>query len=621
MAVPRTEHGSTANDPMDVTPTPMEVLLKIFQSFKLPTLKGTENSVDCEIWLDDIEQLFESLDYSNERMIRLVVHQLHDVAKIWKDKGSEFSSFRQGNVNIEEYMAKFYSLLRFAPHIAENEEAKADQFINGLNPNVFTLVNIERPNNFDNVLNRAKGAEAANVEVDILVSNADEFLVAAMYVIRLDILPKYVLNVVQKDHKWKFIETDTGASHTFISENFVMLHSFQSDPLPTVVAISSPLGGGIVSVRLVRDCELQYEGHVIELDCIVLGLSDFDCIVGIDTLSEYSATIDFFQKMVRFKPVMADEWKFYGKVSRAKIPLIYILSMTCLLQKGAEGFLVYVVDVLKSSPDLVDIKMVRDFADAFPEEISGLPPARKIDFSIELMSGTLPTSKAPYRMAPVELKELKDQLEDLLAKGYIRLRVSLWGAPVLFVRKKDGSMRLCMDYRQLDKAMGSSVYSKIDLRSGFIEGFSNIANPITQLTQKNAPYVWTESCEASFVVLKKRLTSAPMLTIPSGVSRLTDDCCTSGLEFKTYIKSIRIFDIQDEQELLVKIKETQKSDQNIQSSVEKPDPSHVLQPDEAEHDENLSYFEQPKQIVDRKEKQLKNNSISLVNVQWSKKQS
>ena len=121
----------------------------------------------------------------------------------------------------------------------------------------------------------------------------------------------------------------------------------------------------------------------------------------------------------------------------------------------------------------------------FPEELPGLPPHREIDFEIETIPGVAPISIAPYRMAPMELKELKKQLEELLDKGFIRPSTSLWGAPVLFVKKKDGSLRLCIDYRQLnritvnnkyplpriddllDQLKGATVFSKIDLLSSY----------------------------------------------------------------------------------------------------------------------------------------------------------
>ena len=132
-----------------------------------------------------------------------------------------------------------------------------------------------------------------------------------------------------------------------------------------------------------------------------------------------------------------------------------------------------------------DIPIVNEFPDVFPDELPGLPPVREIDFSIELLPGTMPISQAPYRMAPAELKELKTQLQELVDKGFIRPSMSPWGAPVLFVKKKDDTMRLCIDYRKLnqvtvknkyllpriddlfDQLRGASVFSKIDLRSGY----------------------------------------------------------------------------------------------------------------------------------------------------------
>ena len=95
--------------------------------------------------------------------------------------------------------------------------------------------------------------------------------------------------------------------------------------------------------------------------------------------------------------------------------------------------------------------MVCRFPDVFPEELPGLPPDREIEFEIELLPGTALISKASYRMAPAELKELKQQLQELLDKKFIRPSYSPWGASVLFVKKKDGSMRMCINYRELNK--------------------------------------------------------------------------------------------------------------------------------------------------------------------------
>nr|GFA87335.1 putative reverse transcriptase domain-containing protein [Tanacetum cinerariifolium] len=130
---------------------------------------------------------------------------------------------------------------------------------------------------------------------------------------------------------------------------------------------------------------------------------------------------------------------------------------------------------------LEDVPIVRDFPKVFPEDLPGIPSARPVEFQIDLVPGAVPVARAPYRLAPSEMKELVEQLQELSKKGYIRPSSSPWGAPVLFVKKKDGSFRMCIDYRELnkltvknryplpriddlfDQLQGSSVYSKIDL--------------------------------------------------------------------------------------------------------------------------------------------------------------
>ena len=141
--------------------------------------------------------------------------------------------------------------------------------------------------------------------------------------------------------------------------------------------------------------------------------------------------------------------------------------------------------VRDSGSRLEDIPVVREFSDVFPKDLPGIPPDREIDFKIKLTPGTEPISKAPYRMAPLELKELKLQMEELVSKGFVRPSTSPWGAPILFVKKRDGSLRLCIDFKELNKVtirnqyplpriddlfyqlQGAKVFSKIDLRSGY----------------------------------------------------------------------------------------------------------------------------------------------------------
>ncbi|GJZ24657.1 putative nucleotidyltransferase, ribonuclease H [Tanacetum coccineum] len=136
-------------------------------------------------------------------------------------------------------------------------------------------------------------------------------------------------------------------------------------------------------------------------------------------------------------------------------------------------------------PKIDDIPIVREYVDVFPEDLPGLPPLRQVEFRIDLVAGATPVARSPYRLAPSEMQELSSQLQELQDKGFIRPSHSPWGAPVLFVKKKDGSFRMCIDYRELnkltvknryplpriddlfDQLQGARYFSKIDLRSGY----------------------------------------------------------------------------------------------------------------------------------------------------------
>jgi hypothetical protein len=152
-----------------------------------------------------------------------------------------------------------------------------------------------------------------------------------------------------------------------------------------------------------------------------------------------------------------------------------------------QGCRLYVVEVVneRKGPSLDQYPVLLEFQDVFLNELPGLPPKRELDFTIEIKPSAEPISKTPYRMTAPELCELQMQLKVLLDLGLIRPSVSPWGAPVIFVKKKDGSLRPCIGYKDLnhatvknrypmpqiddlfDQMKGAVVFSKIDLRSGY----------------------------------------------------------------------------------------------------------------------------------------------------------
>ncbi|GJZ57091.1 putative reverse transcriptase domain-containing protein [Tanacetum coccineum] len=192
-----------------------------------------------------------------------------------------------------------------------------------------------------------------------------------------------------------------------------------------------------------------------------MSMGSFDVIISMNWLSKYSAVIDCAKKIVRIP---------------SGSEILIVRGDGC-----SEGHRTH-LNVISCTKD---VSIVQDFPEVFPEDLSGLPPTRKVEFQMDLVPGAAPVARAPYRLAPSEIKELSEQLKELSDKGFIRPSSSPWGAPVLFVKKKDGSFRMCIDYRELnkltmknryplpriddlfDQLQGSSVYSKIDLRSGY----------------------------------------------------------------------------------------------------------------------------------------------------------
>ncbi|TYK29806.1 ty3-gypsy retrotransposon protein [Cucumis melo var. makuwa] len=278
---------------------------------------------------------------------------------------------------------------------------------------------------------------------------------------------------------------DSGSSHSFISSAFVLHARLEVEPLYHVLSISTPSGEVMLLKEKVKACQIEIAGHVIEVTLLVLDMLDFDVILGMDWLAANHASIDCSHKEVAFNPHLMASFKVKGEGTTSLPKVISAMRASKLLSRGTWSILTSVVDTREVDVSLSSEPVVRDYSDVFPQELPGLPPHREIEFAIELEPGTASISRAPYRMAPAELKELKVQLQELLDKGFIRPSVSPWGSPVLFVKKNDGSMRLCIDYRELNKVtvknkyplpriddlfdqlQEATVFSKINLQSGY----------------------------------------------------------------------------------------------------------------------------------------------------------
>ncbi|KAA3464322.1 reverse transcriptase [Gossypium australe] len=278
---------------------------------------------------------------------------------------------------------------------------------------------------------------------------------------------------------------DVGSTHSYIASSVVKTLNLDFELTSKKMTVLSPLGHSVEVSKLYRDVPLELQGVVFLADLMELPFREFNLILGMDWLVKYRASLDCTAKRIVLKTVNGDEVVMIGKRRDYLSNLVSALKAEKMVRKGCEAYVVHVRALEAKDAAVRDVRTVREYVDVFPEELPGLPPDREVEFGIDLLPGTTPVSIAPYRMAPKELVELKAQIQELLDRGFIQPSVSPWGAPVLFVKKKDGTMRMCIDYRQLnkltvknryplpriddlfDQLKGASIFSKVDLRSGY----------------------------------------------------------------------------------------------------------------------------------------------------------
>nr|GEX40818.1 putative reverse transcriptase domain-containing protein [Tanacetum cinerariifolium] len=447
---------------------------------------------------------------------------------------------------------------------------------------------------------------------------------------------------------------DSGTERSFVSIEFTLFINISPIALNTSYDVELADGKTVSTNTILHGCTLALFSHMFKIDLLPTRLGSFDVIVGMDWLSYHRAVIVCYENIVRIPLPNGEILEIHGERPEKDPKLLSCIK----------------ADEVR----LDDIRTVCNFPEVFLDDLTGLPPVREIKFRIDLIPGALPVVKSPYRLAPSEMQELSNQLKELQEKGFIRPSHSPWGAHVLFVKKKDGALRMCIDYRELnkltiknryplpriddlfDQLQGACCFSKIDLRSGyhqsrvreedipktafrtryghfeftvmpfgltnapavfmdlmnhveeheahlkiildllkkeklyvkflkcefwlkevqflghvvnregihvdpskvesiknwktpespteicsflglvgyyrrFIENFSKIAKPLTQLTQKNKAYVWGDKQEEVFCILKEKLYNAPVLALFDGPNDFMVYCDASNQGF------------------------------------------------------------------------------------------
>ncbi len=292
---------------------------------------------------------------------------------------------------------------------------------------------------------------------------------------------------------------DTGASHNFITQESAERMELHLEELKAPIEVHFADGVPHPTTLRAKEVPLQLGNWRGKVNLLVSTLGGMDCILGMEFITQNNVLIEGHSRLVRIPSKSG-----IVQVKAHKLPCVGGPTIHFMLGKawkkecvGGHGMMCVMrvldefepkeVTKLVTSPKCIR-RVLGEFLDVMPEDLpEDLPPSRQVDHAIEVMSGVAPPAKAPYRMSHEELKKLKVQVEELLAKGYIKLSKSQYGAPVLFVHKKDGTLRMCVDYRALNKATvknryplpriddlfdrlsGAKVFSRTDLCSGYYQ--------------------------------------------------------------------------------------------------------------------------------------------------------
>ncbi|GJU68143.1 putative reverse transcriptase domain-containing protein [Tanacetum coccineum] len=484
------------------TQTARECSYSEFLKCKPLDVKGTEGVVGLTRWFEKIESMFSISNCTASCQVKFATCTLQDDALTWWNAHVKTTTPESAHVmpwaTLKKMMTEKYcprgEIKKIETEMMFPEEIdKIEKYIGGLPDMIYGSVKASKPKTMQEAI---KFTTELMVRRPLAYANVRERKRAPAKVYVVGNAGANPDNVVAGtfllNNRYAYILFDTGADRSFVSTAF----SSQIDITPSTLDHYYDVelaDGRIIGLNtILKGCTLNFLNHQFNINLMPVELGSFDAIIGMDWLAKYQAVIVCAEKIVRIPwrnktLIIHGDGSNQGNVTRLNI--ISCTKTQKYMEKGFPIFLAHVtakeVEDKSEKKRLEDVPIVQDFPEVFPEDLPGLPLTRQVEFQIDLVPGAAPVARAPYRLAPSEMKELSEQLKELSDKGFIRPSSSPWGAPVLFVKKKDGSFRMCIDYRELnkltvknryplpriddlfDQLQGSSVYSKINLRSGY----------------------------------------------------------------------------------------------------------------------------------------------------------
>ncbi|KAI3786530.1 hypothetical protein L1987_40280 [Smallanthus sonchifolius] len=413
---------------------------------------------------------------------------------------NESLNFKAGNKTHRQYTSRFNELAQLVPHLVETEERMIKNYVQGLPQRVRVHVKANLPSTFESVVNLSRivyddyanedpapetqkrkwenpsrGTGKRNVATEIKKPRSDEYETCKKcgrqhlgecrigtttcykkagqsgsgkereqeqqrartrtYALTEEEArgnPDVVSGTFLVNDEHAAILFDSGASKSFISNAFSHKLDCTINSIVKAFSVQTAVGKYLVVFHVTEDCIIEIEGHKFPSRLFLLTLGGFDIVLGMDWLAANEAQIICKRKRIHLKAPSGSLITVYGDWNCTMPNVISMIKAESYMRRGCEAYLACVIDNRIKTKELKNVPVVCNF----PELVA----------------------KAPYLLAPSEMKELMSQLEELTEKGFIRPSISPWGAPVVFVKKKDGSMRMCIDYRELNKRTLKNKY-------------------------------------------------------------------------------------------------------------------------------------------------------------------
>nr|GEW31673.1 putative reverse transcriptase domain-containing protein [Tanacetum cinerariifolium] len=426
------------------------------------TFRGNEGAVCLIRWIKKTEMVFIVSKCTEANKVVFAAAAFQDRALTWWNSQIQRMEGKLWNLRVKEmdissYTTRFNELVILCPGMVPTERKKVEAYIRGLSENIKREVTSSELATLNKapVVTCYGCGEKGHIKTNYPARNNPRRGGARgqAYALRdgdQNLGPNVVTGTFLLNNRYARVLFDSGSDKSFVNINFSRL--IDIEPFKVNHSYEFELADGrVVSTNtILRGCALNLVNHLFEIDPMPIELGTFNVIIRMDWLILHDAVIVCGKKEVH-APLKKRTLVVKGDDCVSRLKVVSCMKVKKYVNRGSYLFVAQVIEKELAERRLEDVPVICKFLDVFPEDLPGLPPPQQVEFEIQLVPGAAPVARAPYRLAPSEMKELAKQLQELSDKGFIRPSSSPWGAPVLFVKKKDGTFHMCIDYRELNK--------------------------------------------------------------------------------------------------------------------------------------------------------------------------